>query len=270
MPDFQFRATATCAVFSLDFSENSTHVTKTNLTFNAQARLETLDFGFLHDNCHELNLNFIPKNISNAFPRLIVLAFNNCPINFVTREDFEGISTLEVLNMQKCNIQNIPGDLFASMPNLQFVGFAQNFIERVGEGLLDNLENLSRADFSENICINQRVWDASEIPGFIEELYENCSGRTTLQPHICEFDDIEDFVCGLDEEIKFLNDKNEKFEKDLQHQKGEIENLKAQIENLTRENENLKTKLENEASRLDAIEFAVDKMSKRRNAKFVK
>jgi chromosome segregation ATPase len=84
--------------------------------------------------------------------------------------------------------------------------------------LLDNLQDLQEVHFILNTCIDKMAKNSSEIQALIEVLRVNCTDiepetttqlTTTNQPPRCEIEDLEDFVCGLDEEIEYLREKVE-------------------------------------------------------------
>jgi hypothetical protein len=171
-PQFLIESSPTCNVLSMDFSENSTHVLSTNLTSSDIARVNTIWFDFL-GNCRQHNLTFIPKGILNVFPNAKNLGFKNCPIATIKSDDLEEYPNLEILVLTRSDIQHVPGNLFALTPNLKCVVFDEK-IQQVGEGLLENLQSLERVDFRYNSCINERAWNASQIPGLIENLRLKC------------------------------------------------------------------------------------------------
>lgn len=129
---------------------------------------------------------------------------------------------------------------------MRFVDFEYNMVKHVGEGLLDNLTNLIQVEMNDNICVNQRAYNSSQITQLKETLRTNCTdiaqetttqsttiSTTSNQPPRCEIDDIEDFVCGLDEEIKFLKGKDEKLQ-------TEVDNLNEKNSFLIAENQEIR------------------------------
>jgi hypothetical protein len=145
-----------------------------------------------------------------------------------------------------------------------YVNFRHNQIKHVGEGLLDHLEELISVQFNGNVCIDKGTTNSSQIPGFIEILRQNCPDiepeTTTListsnQPPRCEIDDLEDFVCGLDEEVKNLFEENQKMKENFENQ---INALNGQVEGLKADNEVIKNQVEDLNSRNEALEENVE------------
>lgn len=253
--DILIQTSPTCIVVSMDFSDNSTHITASNGTSLQLSRIQTIDFGIHpNSNCNQFNLTFIPKGILSVFPNMTALTFDRCSIQTISADDFEEYPQLEIIFIRNTFILRVPGNLFEFTPNLRFIGLSSNSIQHVGGGLLNGLQNLQRVDFGYNTCINRIAWDSSEIPSLIEALRVNCPDietttkitTTTIpstNPPRCEIENFEEFVCGLDEEV---------------------ENLIYQVDNLSDENRNLKIQLEEQAAklreesaRLDEIEKAV-------------
>jgi hypothetical protein len=280
---FLLESSPTCNVLSMDFSENSTYVLSTNLTSSDIAKVKTIWFYF-SGNCRQHNLTFIPKGILNVFPNATNLYFAGCAIATLNSDDLEDIPTLEIFVIYNGDIEHVPGDFFVSTPNIKVAAFYVNKIQQVGEGLFENLQSLERVDFRYNSCINERAWNASQIPGLIENLRLKCPEieTTTLSTTIstttlstteaprCSIDDFEDFVCGLDEEIENLKETDEILESkvenlttNLSDQNVEIESLKAQVESLKEENLNLIEKNQNLEERLDEIERAILELTSR-------
>lgn len=244
----------TCNVVSIDFSEDSNNYV-TSLNETQLGLVETLTFGYYYVQCPNLNLGVIPKGLSNIFPNMTALLFYYCPVTHLFGDELEEYTKLEILMIQYFNIIRVPPEIFTYNPNMKFVGFYNNEIQHVGHGLLEHLRFLVRADFRGNICVNMKAFVAQEIPALIEHMRNNCTDiettttlrtttttlpTTTTPPPRCIIEDLDDFVCGLDEEIEILRERNE--------------NLENQVEILTRNSESQAEELRSLAARLDELE----------------
>jgi hypothetical protein len=246
----------------MNFSSNATHIIGYNgahLSGNSGENVGVIYFNWCNT---RYNLTIFPKGFSNFFPNLIAFSMLSCSIDFLNGDELDEHPHVQLYEHTRSNLTRVPGRFFASTPNLKRFHFGGNKIQHVGEGLLDHLENLESGFFTSNICINQGASNPSEIPALIETLRQNCpdiepdttttlsttqtptqgtfsttqGASTTNQPPRCEIDDLEDFVCGLDEEIENLKETDEKL-------KAKNEILEGQVEDLNERNEVLEDKV---------------------------
>jgi hypothetical protein len=268
----------TCQVISIDLSDNSTFITKVNGTHlrgKSNFDVKMIIFGFENNFCAQSNLTSIPKGFLNFFPNFIGFYFHRCPINFLNGYELEEYPKLEWYKHLQSNLTRVPGNFFASTQNMKFVDFWLNKIQHVGEGLLDNLESLQEVYFDSEVCINKYALTPSKIPALIEVLRQNCTDiepetttqlTTTNQPSKCEIEDLEDFVCGLDEDVESLREKVQT----LEPLKGQVEDfiaknkiLEENVENLSEENQKMKELLEAHAHALVQLELKVLELTSR-------
>lgn len=224
-----------CDVKSIDFSDNQTHITGFNgshLNSNSCLDVKIINFGYPNaTSCSSLNLTVFPKGFINFFPNIIGFIFWECAINSLNGDELNEYSNIRYYIHHNSNLTRIPGEFFASNPGMKYVFFSYNKLMHVGENLLDNLQNLETVWFLGNTCVNKGASNPSEIPALIEVLRQNCTDieletttsqlTTTNAPPRCEINDVEDFVCGLDEEIQILQ--------------NQIKELKTEKEALQRE-----------------------------------
>jgi archaellum component FlaC len=259
-----------CEVASMNFSDNSTHVTEVSgIHLSEMTNSDVKMIYFSYVNCLQLNLTTIPKGFTNFFPNLIGLQINNCPITSLNGDELEDYPNLEYYVHYQTNLTRISGRFFAPTPKMKAMYFRSNKIQHVG-GLLDNLEDLEYADFYTNVCINRAALSRSQLPGLIEALRQNCTDieqdtTTTLlttqtptqgtfsttqgttstnQPPRCEIDDLEDFVCGLDEEIGNLKETYKIMNTQVEELKADKEILSNQVESVEAKNEILEAQVE--------------------------
>lgn len=167
----------TCNVISLDFSDNSTHFTSANGTWEQIMRTRIIYFGWTHfTRCQQLNLTFIPQGISSVFPNMIGLTFDNCPILNLIGTELNEYRNLEFWSWTNTQLENgrIPGNFFSLSPKLRMVDFWRSGVMHVGNGLLDNLNDLQNLMFQNNICINQAAMNPTAVREMIPELMRRC------------------------------------------------------------------------------------------------
>jgi hypothetical protein len=209
-----------CEVISEDFSDNSTHVTGVNGTHMSGRSNADVKMIWFSANPSS-NLKVIPKGFLNFFPNFIAFNFNTRQIDFLKGDELEEYPSLQYYLQYNSNLTRVPGNFFASTKNMSYVHLSNNKIQNVGEGLLDNLKNLQKVYFKYNTCISKEALGSTQIPALIEDLRVNCTdietttkittttttSTTTAQPSRCGINNLDDFVCELDEENEFL--KNE-------------------------------------------------------------
>jgi hypothetical protein len=200
-------------------------------------------------------------------------------------DELEDYPNLEYYVHYQTNLTRISGRFFAPTPKMKAMYFRSNKIQHVGEGLLDDLEDLEYADFYTNICISRAALSRSQLPGLIEALRQNCpdievdttttlsttqsttqgtfsttQGTTsTNQPPRCEIDDLEDLVCGLDEEIENLKE-NSKITQ-VEELKADKEVLSNQVESVEAKNEILEAQVEALNDQVEELKGAKEVLS---------
>lgn len=138
-------------------------------------------------------VKFLPTNIGEVFPMLLVLEVESCAIESIKADVFEGLETLQTLNLRSNQISNVdenafeklttlrelnlidnslthlPPKLFATLVNLESLILSNNNVQELDENLLSNLVNL--VDF---IMFTNRL---STVP---ENLFANNKNLQTI------------------------------------------------------------------------------------------
>lgn len=166
----------TCNIASVDFSDNSTHVTEvTGEHKDGRSNDDVKMIWFSYWTCPDFNIKAIPKGLLTFFPNFIAFFFGKCSISHLNGDELEEYPNLQFYAHNNVDdLTRIPGNLFASTPNMKYIGFIFNNIEHVGEGLLDNLKNLKKVSFERNVCIDRYDVTSSDIPELINELKRKC------------------------------------------------------------------------------------------------
>lgn len=239
-----------CKVISVNYSDNSTHITGANITATSLENVQVVDFGYLYDNCREFNLEFIPRGFLNVFPKIIGLFFSNCAINTLKGDELEEIYNLEILMIQKSNLKRIPETLFDLTPKLKFVSFRSNQILHVGVGLFDNLDFLEQLWFLDNNCTSKDAHNSSQVLALAEKIEAKCPDlepqstteeiteepiETTIEPQKSENEISENSICVHDIEILAIKFKIEDLERQMSVKNQEIEKkLKIQADHISK------------------------------------
>jgi hypothetical protein len=270
----------TCDVISMDFSENSTFITGYDgehwTSSHTSEHVIMIRFA---TECREFNFKNIPKGFLDIFSNFIALHFWDCGINSLSGDEITEYPNLQWFGLENSELSRIPGDFFASTPNMRFVTFRWNQLQHVGENLLGNLLPLQQAHFFNSSCINQVASSPSQIPVLIEALKVQCpdiesttqlTTSTSSEPLKCEIDEIEDFVCELDETIKILKLRDEELLDQVDKLKDKNENLsenneilQEKVEQLNNKFDEQAVKLEDQAARLIELEATVSELVNR-------
>ena len=168
-----------CAVASLDFSDNPTTVTEVrNLLANdanSKEKFEkTYEIYFPRQKCRDFNLKIVPKGFLDFFPNFSEISFIGCAINSLNGDELEEYPKLESWVLSNSNLSSVPGNFFTKTPNMRIVDFGGNKISKVGKGLLNGLSELRKVFFRKNVCIDENAVTRKKIDSLIEKLEKNC------------------------------------------------------------------------------------------------
>lgn len=102
-----------CDVYSMDFSDNSTHVI--NFIGNHQYGNSSIDVkGIQFCNYQNYNLTAVPKGLLTIFPNIIGFTFAKCNINYLHGNELDEYPNLQFWTFAHTNLERIPGEFFAS------------------------------------------------------------------------------------------------------------------------------------------------------------
>lgn len=258
-----------CDVSSIDLSANSTHVASYEGP-HMSGRSAVDVSGIYFPACSIANLRTFPRGFSTIFPNIFAFDFRGCAYNTLDGDELNEYPSLRFFRSLRTPIVRIPGIFFAATPKVEFIDFDNNRIEHVGEGLLDDLPHLTRVYFR-NRCLNMRALNRSEVQTLIEALRVHCPDvehetttvsvtttmipptttstattqlTTTLSPTTsttigtqppsrCEIEDLEDFVCGLDEENQHLRERVRRLEEENEEFRWMFAELERKVLYLT-------------------------------------
>ena len=87
-------------------------------------------------------VKFLPENIVECFPRLMLYDVSDCSIKIVNDKYFKALNKLEVLTLQRNEIELIDGNTFKDLRKLQKLLLEQNKIKTIDPNSFQSLENL--------------------------------------------------------------------------------------------------------------------------------
>lgn len=119
-----------------------------------------------------LNLPFVPTNINNFFPNLIVLDLFTNIITSISKRHLMPFPSLQYLSLEKNRIDSLDGNLFSGMNSLRRIDFDNNYIRHVGHDLY--LPTGGSIYFYNNPCISQAATTPDQVASLKLNLLRNC------------------------------------------------------------------------------------------------
>ncbi|KAG5667279.1 hypothetical protein PVAND_015265 [Polypedilum vanderplanki] len=100
------------------------------------------------------NVNFLPKNLSQFFPNVILIQAQNSNIKGIFKEHLAGLQKLKILILSDNQIQGIKAGTFDENENLEMIFLENNLIKQIDGKSFDNLRKLKKLHLSRNSCQN--------------------------------------------------------------------------------------------------------------------
>jgi Leucine rich repeat len=109
-------------------------------------------------NFSDTKVNFIPKGIDAAFPKLTELKIIKCGSKKISHDDLKGFENLRSLDLSYNQLTSLPDDLLSSMTKFEVINFRDNKLEFLSSKLLRPIvENeLKLVGFTNNRTIYER------------------------------------------------------------------------------------------------------------------
>lgn len=124
----------------------------------------------------EIDLSFLPRNLNDFFPNLILINSWNTHFNEISSEQLRHFPDLQVFSIGQSSIKSLPFDLFQFNRNLIYIGIDNSqFLENIGENFLGGLWKLEIASFGHNRCINEIAYGYESIQELNRKLHISCS-----------------------------------------------------------------------------------------------
>lgn len=95
-------------------------------------------------------VQFIPENLSNRFPNLVLIRISGCAMKSVEKKHFQGLQQLIVLYLSSNVIEIIDSGAFEDNPKLEVLDLYNNSIRHLYHDLFDPLENLNELHLNSN------------------------------------------------------------------------------------------------------------------------
>lgn len=136
-------------------------------------------------------VQYLPINVSKAFPELEIYGAGACSLRTVSKENFSGLKYLRALGLQSNRIETIESDTFDDLTSLQYLYLRTDFcslqiliesnfqilgfnrITTLGD-VFTNLLSLKIVYLQGNICINEDFDDSLKIRNISRVTKEKC------------------------------------------------------------------------------------------------
>lgn len=110
--------------------------------------VERIDFAY------NKQIEYLPENISEAFPNLKVYDAAACAIRKISRANFVNLKSIQKLFFDGNLIERVEGDVFEGLTTLEFIYLSHNNIKFIDVNAFATLNNLKRLDLFNNNCIS--------------------------------------------------------------------------------------------------------------------
>ena len=87
-------------------------------------------------------VKFLPENIAESFPGLILYQVSNCSIRTVNGKHFKSLNELIILELQRNEIETIDGNSFKNLTKLEYLGLNSNKIKTIEPNWFQSLQSL--------------------------------------------------------------------------------------------------------------------------------
>lgn len=95
-------------------------------------------------------VEFLPKNISESFPRLIGISVSYCGLKTVTDNCFEGLKNLRYLCLDENYIEIIATEAFRDLTKLKQLSLNYNHLQKLNSSAFQNLRSLKELSLTGN------------------------------------------------------------------------------------------------------------------------
>jgi Leucine-rich repeat (LRR) protein len=97
-----------------------------------------------------VDVQFLPENLSKSFPNLIGVEVWNCSVRFVSLSHLRGLTSLNLLDLSFNNIEKIDNGAFDDNSKLTKLILSYNQIKHLSEKLFNSLHDLTTLHLSHN------------------------------------------------------------------------------------------------------------------------
>jgi len=102
-------------------------------------------------------IEFLPQDISAAFPNLRLIDAFDCSIKSVSNLNLKGLSKNKKINLEKNNLETIEENAFDDLVNLRYLYLDENKITQLPSNIFDNNQQLDFLYLKQNQLTNLNV-----------------------------------------------------------------------------------------------------------------
>lgn len=151
----------------------------------------TTTFALSLDN--EPGVKYLPKNILEFFPDVVVVQVKKCSVVSIKGNHFKGLSKLRLLNLALNKIENVTSDAFVDLVSLDYLDISFNRIHFLNEHTFDTLTVLRDLELDDNefqflhpkifsslVNLENIDLDNNKISSLDENIFENLTSLTNI------------------------------------------------------------------------------------------
>ncbi|CAO1398860.1 unnamed protein product [Diamesa serratosioi] len=128
-----------------------------------------------HLGIHNQKTKFLPINIAEYFPNLLIIQVSKSELEYITQNDFLGLTQITQIIMKDNIIKELPCGVFDTNKRLQQIHFEDNSLNTIGKDIFKSLPLLSTAHFQKNECIDKNVDKIEDLPELLIEMAKKCT-----------------------------------------------------------------------------------------------
>ena len=88
------------------------------------------------------NTEYLPVNVDQTFPNLVVYEFENCHIKKIGYANLKNLKNLQLINLESNQISSITSSAFNDTPILKYLNLGNNQLTYIDENIFKQLKNL--------------------------------------------------------------------------------------------------------------------------------
>lgn len=177
---------------------------------------------------------FLPDNVTENFPDLLVYRANDCSIKAISKRFFRGLTKLKILHLGSNKIEKISTDTFEDLAELKelflckfyfiyaIFGFTKkivsgfNKIQSMSSEIFRSLNKLKKVELEKNICISENFEGPQQIAQLEETVIEKCVTqemrmtelKSSMEKTATTITRLESQIASLNKKVEVLMENN--------------------------------------------------------------
>jgi len=161
---YPFDTQKTCMLNGATSINNSS----TNMSSAIDDSIKAMQFGF------NKNIHFLPVDVCESFPALVVYHAYGCSISKLFNGNFRKLEKLEYLNLGSNRIERIFNNTFNDLTSLNLLILTRNRIKFLNGDVFRELQNVKGVWLDSNFCIDEIFDDSTRLAIMNDKVAELC------------------------------------------------------------------------------------------------